>query len=165
MSACAFHRPTCQQARISFHWEPSRLPWLQSPDVECVEARHVDHNVPIFRFQCELQYGLPLLPSPGGIQRFKFKPRMQTFNKLLQDFGGAEVGEAEAKYVPRTESGKAFPESSQIHHCANVEEAAAWRALRAASAEEAPQDSPVDETWVDNLPANHLMTHLPKSRS
>ena len=104
-------------------------------------------------------------PRQGGIQRFKFKPRTQTFNKLLQDFGGAEVGEAEAKYVPRTESAEASPESSQIHHSVNAEEAAAWRAPRAASAEEAPQDSPVEETWVDNLPANHLLTQLPKSRS
>ena len=41
---------------FSFHWEPSRLPWLQSLDGECAEEHHVDHNVPIFRSQCELQY-------------------------------------------------------------------------------------------------------------
>ena len=57
------------KSRFSCQWEPSRLPWLQSPDGECVQAHHADHNVPIFRFQCELQYGLPLLPSPGGESR------------------------------------------------------------------------------------------------
>lgn len=55
---------------------------------ECVQAHHVDHNVPIFRFQCELQHGLIVLSLAGGIQRFTFKLRMQNFNKLLQGLGG-----------------------------------------------------------------------------
>ena len=56
-------------AGFSFHWEPSQLPWLQSPHGDCISAHRVDHNVPIFRLQCDLQYGLPTLVSPpGGMQ-------------------------------------------------------------------------------------------------
>ena len=50
-----------QTAGFSFHWEPSQLPWLQSPEGECVQAHRIDHHVPIFRLQCSLQYGLPTM--------------------------------------------------------------------------------------------------------
>eukprot|EP00435_Cladocopium_sp_Y103_P002088 s8583_g1.t1 len=84
------------------------------------------------------------------------------FQQAPSRLGGAEVGEAEADRVLRTGSAEASLQSNQVHHAADAEEAEAWSALRASSAEEAPQDHPADETWVDNLPANHLMTHLPK---
>ena len=126
---------------------------------ECVQARHVDYNVPIFRFQCELQYGLILLSLAGGNPEIHVQAENAEFQQAPSGLGrGAEVGEAEANRVPRTESAEASPESSEVHHCASAEEAAACRAPRGVSAEEGSQDSPADETWVDNLPAGHLMT-------
>ena len=53
---------------------------------ECVQAHHVDNNVPVFRFQCELQHGLILLSLAGGNPEIHVQA--QNFNKLLQDLGG-----------------------------------------------------------------------------
>ena len=78
---------------FSFHWAPSGLPWLQSPTGEGIPATWVDHNVPIFRFPCSFQYGLPSLSTPGGESELHTAPLLEPLEAVPAqgaDGGGSE---------------------------------------------------------------------------
>lgn len=124
----------------SFHWEPSQLPWLESPNGECIVAHRVDHNVPIFRLQCSLTHGLPSLPTTGGDSESvpKDKSTLDEMGEIVRD---DSPDPAEPEVVPA--------------HRADDE---------GGSKGAGDEGGDEDERWTDELPPNHLMTHLPKSR-
>ena len=100
-------------------------------------ADRLDHNVPIFCLQCDLQYELPLVPTTGGDN----EPHdISDLDAARRDLESVQIPE------PSEPSGRVS-------------------APRASSkGGEEGDDRGEEERWIDELPPNHLMTHLPKSR-
>ena len=56
-----------EQEGYSFHWTPNALPFLSHPSGTFLEAHRIEHHVPVFRLSCDMQYGLPVIPTKGGV--------------------------------------------------------------------------------------------------
>ena len=122
----------------SFLWVPDSLPIIVPPEVPfayqverflCHEAHRIEHNVPIFRMDCELSPGLPaVMAAAGGDEA---------------DDGADEADFAFRQLFEREDFGSTLP---------------------ALDAEGSSEPKAEEDEWVDDLPPNHFMTHLPKSK-
>ena len=134
-----------------FLWVPDSLPIIVPPEVPfayqverslCHEAHHIEHNVPIFRMDCELSPGLPaVMAAAGGDEA---------------DDGADEADFAFRQLFEREDFGSTLPAPNT--------EGGNQESLPALDAEGSSEPKAEEDEWVDDLPPNHFMTHLPKSK-
>lgn len=143
---------------FGFYWSPNSMPYLETPSGDHLPAHRVDHNVPIFRLSCDVQHGLPLLTSTGGVQELAVES-VDHCHSTHHAVRKANVGGIEpCEIVEKDDNSEVVPAQSADDEGEPVE------VVPAQSADD--KGEPVDDSeWISDLPPNHLMTHLPKSHA
>eukprot|EP00435_Cladocopium_sp_Y103_P068674 s1190_g32.t1 len=163
----------CEQDGYTFLWRPSHLPMLIPPSSTCevsisgdaIQANRVEHNVPIFRMSLTPTYGLPSqvdVPVGGG----------SDVAASFDTYGVPSKSKAKSEPGPAPSAGGSGPdpaldagrEVDAIEDLQELHDAAQEGQSRDGKGESVEHESHEDE-MVDGISSNHLMTHLPKSRS